>query len=1161
MELQANTPALAPLRGKDPLSSWVSMFARRDPARAERYREALALFLGYSGPKGSEWGDWAYVRRSPSTLRAYAFAVAEFFEFLARYKGKVVAPHEVTRRDAFEYAEWLSNRGEGRWDFSLEAEKLKDGDRDEDLAIYQALQKLGAANIANIARTLPRKVIAAHPPAEVQIATKVIDELWLENRLVRLMREDVIKRSPTLDEIRREYPRAGFDDRVDPLVYEYTCVPVRPVSRSTIALRLSALSAFWQVMQKGENADDKKRALLDYNVFDDALKAVTKNLTAAKRTASMSKRPSAELVGRIFAAAEGPRLVDKRNVALLWFLLLMGTRISEALNVRRAEPPTEKDRLKYPGWLDRSSDPVTVVLRRKGGQDGILALPSYVLASLTAFWTHMAELAEGAEPGEPRYRYRLLLRESDAPLFPPVGLWGYNQLGEEGPGGLWNYRKALTRQGVQKMLARLSAKANLTDAERRRIHPHGFRHLFAEAGVSEADIRTVQLAMGHTQITTTEQYLPTKMRDVQRSLQNEVLDYLAKHGFQAPPAAPRPPAAAPEPPVRTITTYGREAPEKLPEKLPRAARGAPEAPGDMPTAPEAPLALLPPAPVEPTTPLVAVGHEVSPEGPIWVYEAMAAGDKPPDLTWSATPQSKWIAAHYPAAPIGFGIGKESLLVWWQKDAPQPWPVLAPAQAYPELCPELGFLRQLERIYDEWSTTKPTATLALAQWLYFLGSLTVFLEQRIAGKHSWVTFSATATVGEDLRAHLDSWLVAWFERNAHTFTTVARKFTTAIHERPGTPERPGREQLYPEEREREPAFWERVLSDPAIQSAMLMPGVPQLPDYYFEPDPVHAIYLRDAKEYKAFVAWIGKLTGSTSSDTRTESRDEQITFFESAEKSDRARAEAFVREFYSIVDEIKQPTRDFSKSEQKNLERQRETYREFIKREFGISLPRKATDEDRGKRDARIRRLLDQAFPGDEPEAIKNVLGDSRMFSPDAFRIDKAGHTITHTETFRERFAQRFANRDSECVMRRIARALWERARVWEKAPRTPTAAEQRRELFITLLAQLAFVVPCPPDVEERLVAKGVTYATPQDVAQLINDRIRGMAEDPEAEFDEDDIVDATAAEVIDIFEESQDRPARAARPRIVENPGALVQNALKATPHPLRLVVAAYWPV
>jgi integrase len=1161
VELQQNTPALAPLRGKDPLRAWVTLFSRRDPDRAERYREALALFLGHPGPEGATSGaGWsgAYVHRSPKTLKEYRYAVVEFFEFLARYKQKVVPPHEVTRRDAFEYAEWLAHRGEGRWDFTLEAEKLKDGDRDEDLAVYQALQKIGQGNIADVARSLPRKVIAAHPPAAKQIATGVVDEGWLEGRLLGLMRADVITRSPTLDQIRREYPRAGFDDMVDPLVYEYTCVPVRPVSRSTIALRLAALSAFWSIMQKGENADEKKRALLDYNVFDDALKAVTKNLGAAKREASMSKRPTAELVGRIVAVADGPRLVDKRNVALLWFLMLTGARISEALHLRRAEPPTEADRVKYPGWLDRSSDPVTVVLLRKGGVRQPLALPPYVLSALTAFWNHMAELVpEEVGPADRGYRYRMLLREPDAPLFPPVGLWGRNRGDEETPFGLWGYRKSMSRQGVQKMLMRLSEKAGLNDAERRRIHPHGFRHLAAEAIVAEGSLREAQVILGHTSVQTTEQYLPSQVRDVQRSAQNEILDYLAKKGFWGPKVEPVRPTQ--EPPSRAIETYGRAVEEE--REVPKAARREPERPGDLPSAPAAPIALLPPARVEASdeTALVAIGHEVSDEGPVGVYEVMAEGKKPPDLAWSSSPQAKWIAKNYAELPVGYGIGKESLLPWWNKDAPQPWPVLAPSQAYPELCPELGFLRQLERLYDEWTETKPTATLAMAQWLHFLGMLTVALESKVAGTYSWVTFSAKGTVGEDFRAHLDSWLVAWFEKNAHTFTTAQRRFAKAPAPTAG---------------ESEAEYWGRVRQD--IGVAGLVPTVPQIPHWYFEPDPVHTIWERDPKEFKAFVSWIAKLTGQKESELRTESRDEQLGFFEKAEETDEQRARGYIEQFYNLIDEIKAAARDRSKGEQRVLEDQREALRTFIQRQFNIKLPRKPPDDAR--RHQVIRKLLNEAFRSGAPAAMENVLGDSRMFSKDAFRIDQKGHTITHTELFRERFAQEHWGRDSECVMRRIARALWEKSRQWEYATgRKLTEPEQRRELFITQLSQLAYVVPCPPDVEQMLVARGRRYWRPQEIADFINKRIVAMVDGEEV--DEDDEITDVSADVIEAFEEVAETPAAPVRPpREPERPRAaaptgrvrrrrrtgeeeLLRNARRAAPHPLRLVAATFWPV
>lgn len=1133
MELQPNVPALAPLRGKDPLEGWIDAFAKADPGRAARYREALRLFLGYPGPEsGADWTHHAYVHRSPKTLKEYRYAVTEFFEFLARYRGQLIAPHEVTRRDAFAYAEWLAHRGEGRWDFSLEGEKLRDGDRNEDLAIYDAMRRMGTANIAEIAQKLPPDVIARHPPARQQTATKIVDEGWLEGRLKVLMQQDVVTRSPTLEELRQVQPRAGLDEVVDPLEYQYTCIAVRPVSRSTIAQRLAALSSFWKVMQKGENADPESRALLEYNVFDDALSAATKNLTAHKRAQALDRRPDAKLVGRIIAAVDGHRLVDTRNVALLWFLLLMGPRISEALGVRRGEPRNDTERLRYPGWLDRTRDPVRVTLIRKGGFPQQLAVPPLVLGALGVMWAKMAELAdEAGGPDKPGYRYHLLLTEPDAPLFPPIVLWGRNASLEEGQWGLWGYRKSLRRQAVQMMLRRASTKAGLTPEERRRIHPHGFRHLAAEAMASEGDVRWAQAMLGHSSIQTTEGYAPAASEQVTRSAQNEILDYLAKGGFWADQPRPEAPVARPAP----ITTYGRPAREEPPEPAQEAARGPRTT---LPSAPAAPVALLPPG--EPTeTPLVVIGHAVSPEGPVSVYEAMAAGRKPPDVVWSGLPQARWLAEHYPVLPVGFGIGKDSLLPWWQKDAPQPWPVLAPVQAYPELQNETGFLRSLEQLYDEWARSQPTATLALAQWLYFLGMLTVALERRIAGTYDWVTFSAHATVGEDVRAHLDSWLVAWFRKNAHTFQTAQRRFAKVS---------------MPTASESREEYFERVSTD--IGVAGLMPTVPELPEWYFEADPVHAIYDRSPAEFAAFTEWLGKLTGTRSSEMRVEERDEQLSFFEQSEQSDERRAEAYLMEFYAIVDELAAPERDRSAAERKRLEEQRDELGRFIEREFRIKVPRRAAG-DRGKRAERIARLLREAFPGAEPAPVENVLGDARMFSPEAFHIDTSGHTIAHTERYREQFRREHFGRDSECVMRRIARSMWERARRWAykgATGRVPTEAEQKRELFITLLAQLAYVVPCMPELEQKLAEEGISYSRPSDVARYMNERIAQMAKGERGEGAVDDL----AEEILAVIEEQTQAPARPKRRPVAPN---LIENARRAAPHPLRLVAASFWPV
>lgn len=1123
LALRKNRRELALLRGKrtpGALEGWIKAFGAGDRSRAERYALAVARFLGDESDEGA-----AYIGRlSPNTRRSYAFAITEFFEWAAAKHGRVVAPHEVTRKDAEDYADWLATKP-----FSLRDEVLRDGDQPERLAIFEAVRAQQPTKLPQIAKALPEPLRS--------------NRARLSHHLGRMVLHDLLVRSPTLEELRAEDPRIGINVfhvqipgkkgewRTVPLddIYEYRLVEPRPVGRTTVVQRLSALVSFWDVLMEGENAPGGE-PLLRYNVFRPVRKRASRGLAQERRAASQRENQlTADLVRRLLeAGSEGAGLVDRRDEALVWFLLLTGARVSEAVRLRRQEPPAS-DRGRYPGWLDATSEPPTVVLFRKGGKRQVLPYPPYALRALHDFHAALKERAapmnaqstdsDGENylpPTSSAWRYRELLEQPDAPLFPPVELWGANSAGnyeELKPNVGLSYQRGLTRHGVTRMLQRLAQKAGLSEADRRKVHAHAIRHYAATAMERGGKpLREIQAILGHTSITTTESYL-REVDDISAlSGQSEILRDLAVE-----PAEAEEPVEAETPP-KVVRAVGVEVPEEpTPEPLAiEPEHTVAEAPPvEEPAAivhetPEGALVSI--AGEEPPTVGIETRDGMSPGSPFEVYEALAEENPVETIRFRKGPKKRdeFLDKHYPKIPEHFGLGNASLLPWFARGTatadgrvvvsipdPEnptkqksvtvpPIPVLSPDQAYPETTERHALLAGLEALYERWVAVEPTRTYGLLRWYAVLAHTTAKLEKLTERSYTWVPFDGVGRVGEDIRAHDDDWLLSWFEHNAHTYLTTVRAFKVVPRPR----------------RRRDDDEFSLAFMFAAHEG--LSPAH-EIPQWFMDEDPVHAIYERDPDEWNDFVTWLASVTGQKITKERDQDRKSQEKFADQRHRERIDDAKAQLETYYSLrsamQDAIGEGDDEASERYRVLIEGGKLEGREVegvveILAKLGVPDPAEMEEEhelprELEKRPEAIVRLV---FADSEEPALSdpNVFR-SELFDEDAFRIDTRRHTIVHTPEFRADFARRFDGRDSECVVRRAARAMWEYVRHAEKSDKERRKVkEQQSMLYSILLSYVAWIVPCPEDIERRVPGALEARTDKREYLARVNEAIRDL---------------------------------------------------------------------
>jgi site-specific recombinase XerD len=1159
-----NRPELALFRGKtapESLEKWTTAFAGGDKAASHRYASVLSRFTGRSEQQGSTEYEAYIGTYSPATRRVYAAALTEFFEWIATKYGRVVSPPEVTRKDAEDYVEWLATRT-----FSLEGEKLRDGDQRVRLALYDIVKELGTTDITSIVTKVPVWLASAHPSRS---NSAVIDRPWLHAELGRMVLHGLLVRSPTMEELRRDDPRIGISTFVVivpdgeqrhevPLdeIFSYSLPRPRAVGRTTIVVRIAALSAFWKALMEADTSSGEG-ALIRHNVFADVGARVRVGLGADRRAGRARKgKLSPQLVERMLQAADGPQLTDKRDAALLWFLVLTGARVTESLRIRRDRPPAS-DVMRWPGWYDGRSNPPAVELVRKRGFHQRLPFPPYALKALTAFQVELSRHAplEGTQSDNPKglhylapsaigWRYKLLSEEPDAPLFPPVHFWGANsthnyQELKPNRSTRPDYRRPMTRNGADALLKRIAKKAGFTEDEQALVHAHAFRHFAATAMSRKGKpLREIQHMLGHESILTTETYVEADTSTEALSGQNEILDFIA--GAAHEPPAPADTEAPRQPPVRAskpvIDTYAVPARAERPRAPPRPQRRPARATRELERLvreglPAQSPKVAPDAVVPTGRGLVAVGAEgpavppgsevrdgISPPSPVHAYAGLrpppagvAAGERTGEqeriefsrvnlrrdtpkgrkLANLALPgdkrdlvqQNPWLQENYDPWPINYGIGESSLLPWFARGSSSangevtvevrdktgarravvvpPLPVLARKQMDPALAPihAKKLWETVEHMRARWLRTSPTKAFGLDRWWGAFLKMLEGLERGTKHKFRWAPFDASATVGKDIRAHDEEYLITWLELNADRYTTTVRAFEDI--ERPR-----GKSDLDDEEWVEFQATWRDA-------SVIGVSPAEELPDWFVLDDPVRDIYENHRDEWDWFVKWLGAITGQKLTKVRKDTITKELEFATEERLGRVAQARELLKEYYETIEQLRTASGD--KDARESIERTRKFLVEQLE-EYGVQDPKEAlkegTTKKRSKRDATIERLLGNAFPDIGIEEIDPNVLKSRLFDASTLRLDLSKHTISHTKEFREQFALSYDGRDSECVVRRAARGMWEHVkRHGIPVERGPKRSSEYSMLYSVMLSYMAWIFPCPAEIETRMAAE------------------------------------------------------------------------------------------
>jgi len=376
--------------------------------------------------------------------------------------GRFLEPIEVTRRHSVAFATWLIECGEP--DRAAGSVRYRYGTGTE-RALFDALNGRGEVRLADVRinRTLPELMRAATTLVQMRAVT---------------MR-------PTWRELRRTEGSAGANVRRKPRDVFVETILAKPMLATTARGVVRLLSGIWREMMKGENVGPDQG--VRHDVWSDAGRFLSAQATQVNLRNRERRIVPMDLLRAVESSFESGA-VGLRDRALWRLMLECGLRVEEALGAERR---------------DVDGDILTVVAG-KGGKVRDVRMSAAVRECLSALDAALIDLAGTGD------ELATLALAERAPLIPRLHAWGPAR-GATG---------AMATQTGRDILHRIAERTrvdgrDLTQAERRLVHPHALRHAFAtQAREAGARIEDIQSALGHSSLATTERYLHRRAEPV-----------------------------------------------------------------------------------------------------------------------------------------------------------------------------------------------------------------------------------------------------------------------------------------------------------------------------------------------------------------------------------------------------------------------------------------------------------------------------------------------------------------------------------------------------------------------------------------------------------------------------------------------------------------------